>query len=29
MSQLRTDLAVDSATLAGLEKYIRVVLPVQ
>lgn len=29
MSQLRTDLGVDSATVAGLEKYIRVVLPVQ
>jgi len=29
MSQLHTDLGVDSATLAGLDKYIRVVLPVQ
>jgi competence protein ComEA len=27
MSQLRSDLGVDSATLSGLEKYIRVVLP--
>ena len=29
MSQLRSDLGVDSATVAGLEKYIRVVLPVR
>ncbi len=27
MSQLRTDLGVDSATVAGLEHYLRVVLP--